>query len=137
MSNSLLLVAHGSRRESSNDEVRHVAMQLQQQLNKPDIEVYCAFLELASPSIAEGLKHCIETGTQQVTVLPYFLSAGRHVSTDIPAIIKEVQALYPDVDIQIIPHLGAATAIPEVLAQLTIKRINASLSSTQKPENIC
>ena len=48
-------------------------------------------------------------------MLPYFLSAGRHVVTDIPAEIEVVRKEFPDVDIVLAPYLGAAAGLTELL----------------------
>jgi sirohydrochlorin ferrochelatase len=80
--------------------------------------VACAFLELAEPSIADGLRQAIQAGARQVTVLPYFLSAGRHVVTDIPGEVAVLRAEYPDVRITLAPYLGASAGIVELLAGL-------------------
>ena len=125
---SLLLIAHGSRREASNDEVRELTKQLRNYAakkgdgSKPLFEyVDCAFLELAPPSIPEGIHMCVSKGATEITVLPYFLSAGRHVSEDIPAEVDSVREKYPDVEIKITDYLGSSAGICELLLSLTIK----------------
>ena len=115
---SLLLVAHGSRRELSNDEVRSVTDKLRANAGKRFDMVECAFLELAEPSIPDGIEKCIQQGATRVDVLPYFLSAGRHVGKDIPECVALKQAEHPDVDIHLVTHLGAAAAIPELLLSM-------------------
>jgi sirohydrochlorin ferrochelatase len=113
---ALLLVAHGSRRNASNDEVRDLTAQLRQ-VDGGFQHVACAFLELAEPSIPDGLRAAIAAGADEVVVLPYFLSAGRHVVTDIPADVAVVQAEHPDVRIRVAPYLGAAAGVVEILLQ--------------------
>jgi sirohydrochlorin ferrochelatase len=53
-----------------------------------------------------------------VVVLPYFLSAGRHVAADIPAEVKIKQDQHPHINISIAPYLGSAPAIDNVLMSL-------------------
>jgi sirohydrochlorin ferrochelatase len=113
---ALLLVAHGSRRAASNDEVRDLTRQLRE-VGGSFQHVACAFLELAEPSIPDGLRAAIAAGADEVVVLPYFLSAGRHVVTDIPAEVAVVQAEYPDVSIRVAPYLGAADGVVQILLQ--------------------
>ncbi len=114
---TLLVVAHGSRRTESNDEVRALTVQLNAQAREFD-GVSCAFLELAEPSIPDGLRDAIAAGAREVVVLPYFLSAGRHVVKDIPNEVEVVRAEHPDITITLAPYLGAA---PE-LAGLLLKQ---------------
>ena len=113
---ALLLVAHGSRRGASNDEVRDLTRQLEK-VDDSFQHVACAFLELAEPSIPDGLRAAIAAGAGEVVVLPYFLSAGRHVVTDIPAEVALVQAEHPDVPIRVAPYLGAADGVVQILLQ--------------------
>lgn len=111
---SLLVVAHGSRRQESNSEVRQIAGQLRTLESQFD-RIDCAFLELAEPSIPDGLRQLIEAGVDHVVVLPYFLSAGRHVTTDIPNEIDIVRKQYPAVAIHLAPYLGMAPGITSLL----------------------
>ncbi len=115
---SLLLVAHGSRRAASNDEVRALASHLEVYTNGAYGQVACAFLELAEPSIPDGLRQAIHSGSREVIVLPYFLSAGLHVVADIPSELDVVRAEYPDVRITLASYLGASAGIVELLAGL-------------------
>ena len=112
---SLLLVAHGSRRPASNDEIRDLARRLGERAGEDFGIVECAFLELADPSIPEGIELCIDRGATEVVVVPYFLSAGRHVVEDIPAEVKPKQRQHPRVRIRIAPYLGSSERITELL----------------------
>jgi sirohydrochlorin ferrochelatase len=117
---ALLLVAHGSRRNASNDEVRKLAEQLRAQAT--DFQyVSCAFLELADPSIPSGLEDCQRAGAKEAVVLPYFLSAGRHVAEDIPNIVEKFTSLHPEMQVVIAPYLGTAPQLPDTLLQLAKK----------------
>ena len=99
---------------ASNDEVRKVAHYFNLQKHPFD-KVMVAFLELDDPSIPQGLINAIKQGATEIVVLPYFLSAGRHVSEDIPAEVAVVQKDYPNVIIKIAPYLGASDRMPEIL----------------------
>jgi sirohydrochlorin ferrochelatase len=113
---ALVLVAHGSRREASNDEIRVLTRRLRA-ADRGFQHVACAFLELAEPSIPDGLRAAIAAGAEEVVVLPYFLSAGRHVVADIPGDVAVVQAEHPAVPIRIAPYLGAAEGITRLLLE--------------------
>ena len=114
---ALVVVAHGSRRAASNDEVRHLADQLRPQASEFDL-VSCAFLELAEPSIPDGIEAAIAAGADEVVVLPYFLSAGRHVVEDIPGFVEQTRQQHPHVTIRIAPYLGTASDLPITLLNL-------------------
>jgi len=115
---SLLLVAHGSRREASNDEVRELTEKLKAQAATRYDSISCAFLELAEPSIPDGIETCVQAGAKEVIVLPYFLSAGRHVATDIPDEVAIKQKEYPELKIEIAPYLGSSEQMTHILLGL-------------------
>lgn len=118
---ALLLIAHGSRRKQSNDEVVLIAEKLQA-ANTSDYGIYQAgFLEIATPSIDIAIDRCLKKGASSITVLPYFLNSGLHVIKDIPNAVKKAQMQYPDTRINIAPHIGAS----EIMLTLLIDAANS------------
>jgi sirohydrochlorin ferrochelatase len=120
--NALLLIAHGSRRQQSNDEVRALAARLHDHCGDQYPIVEAGFLEIAEPSIPDSIKCCADQGASSIIVLPYFLNSGTHVVVDIPEIIEGVRRNYPGVDIRIASHLGAS----EMMMDLLITSANAT-----------
>ncbi len=116
---TLILIAHGSRRKASNDEVRKLAATMNQMEHGFD-RVSCAFLELAEPLIPDGIRQSIAGGAKEIIVLPYFLSAGRHVVEDVPADVEKVQKEFPEVTISLTPYLGSAPSIADAVLQLAL-----------------
>ncbi|NND91109.1 MAG: CbiX/SirB N-terminal domain-containing protein [Granulosicoccus sp.] len=115
---SLLIVAHGSRRSESNSEIAQVAARLADKARGEFDIVEHAFLELADPSIPEGIERCIARGATSVQVVPYFLARGTHVADDIPRQVAIKQATYPGMDIRITDYLGCAEELVDVLLRL-------------------
>ena len=115
---ALLVVAHGSRRAESNEEVRQLTDQIRGQNPTAFAFIACAFLELAEPSIPAGLQTCADAGASEIVVVPYFLSAGRHVVEDIPAEIAQFTHTAPDVQVKLVPHLGTADLLPGIMLGL-------------------
>ncbi len=114
---ALLLVAHGSRREESNEEIKQLTSRVAaHSANNADFTT-CAFLELSEPSIGAGIQHCIDQGATQIEVFPYFLSKGRHVAEDVPELVQEKQLSCPQVDIRISNYFGAHDSVVELLAR--------------------
>ncbi|MBF0266888.1 MAG: CbiX/SirB N-terminal domain-containing protein, partial [Gammaproteobacteria bacterium] len=70
---ALLLIAHGSRREASNDEVRQLVKKLKTQVGTEYPIMEAAFLEIAQPLIDGGLDCCANQGATEIYVVPYFL----------------------------------------------------------------
>jgi len=114
---ALLLVAHGSRRMASNEEVQGVAQQVAALAGARFAYVRSAFLELTTPSIPEGIADCVAQGATTIVVMPYFLAAGRHVVQDVPALVQESRLKYPQVAIRLSAYLGAAPRMPELILE--------------------
>lgn len=114
---SMLIIAHGSRRESSNEEVRRLSETIGSNSSEFAL-VDCAFLELAEPSIPQGLESCIARGAKEVVIMPYFLAAGRHVVEDIPEEVAPIQHKYQDIKISITTHLGASQQMASAILNL-------------------
>ena len=112
---ALLLVAHGSRRKQSNDEVEALADRLRESCDGRYQIVHAAFLELADTLIPDGIRRCAEEGATEIVVLPYFLNSGRHVVTDIPEEVDSVRDELPGVDIKLASHLGASSMMLDLL----------------------
>ena len=112
---ALVLIAHGSRRQASNQEVMDLASRLQQSASDVYPLIEPGFLELASPSIPEAIESCIQSGATSVVVVPYFLAAGRHVVEDIPQIVKPVAEQHPQVTIRISEHIGMSDSMTRLI----------------------
>lgn len=113
----IILVDHGSRLASANDMLNDVAQLFRRVSGKQIVEP--AHMELAAPSIADAFSACVAQGATRVIVHPYFLSPGRHSTTDIPRMVAEAAKHYPKVSFHVTQPLG----LDEKIAQVIIKRI--------------
>lgn len=123
---ALLLIAHGSRREASNEEVRALANTLAEQSGEAFGAVVPAFLELAEPSIPGGVAECVRLGATEVQAVPYFLSAGRHVAHDIPEELEQAAKQHSGVQISVSPYLGQHPMITQLLLGLAHEDASAT-----------
>lgn len=115
---ALLLVAHGSRKASSNDAVEQLTAKLRDKLLASEFsEIEHAFLELATPSIPEGIARLVKKGVSQLVVMPYFLAPGTHVVDDVPAFIQAARQEYPEVVFTIVPHLGGVEGMADLILE--------------------
>jgi sirohydrochlorin ferrochelatase len=128
---ALLIVAHGSRRKESNDEVRRLAARIDENSGPAFDLVTCAFLEISSPQIDSAIADLIDAGAKEIKVFPYFLAAGTHVVNDIPALIKEEEDTHSSVHFEILPHLGALQGISTLIINQIYKGtpLNPSLTA--------
>jgi len=110
-----LLVAHGSRLPEANQQVIALAERLTRRLNR---EVIACFLEIATPDIPQGIDLALAQNPDEIWVLPYFLTQGRHVQEDLPKILNEKARAYPETHIKLLDYLGAQTALEDLVAGL-------------------
>lgn len=100
-SHRIILLAHGSsdRRWCQTFE----------QLAAPTVAAVpgsvIAYMELSSPSMEDEIARAAADGCQEVTVLPLFLAAGRHLRKDVPGMIAELEQQYP-LTIHLAPPVG-------------------------------
>jgi sirohydrochlorin ferrochelatase len=102
---TLLLAAHGTRSPAGSATTRALADAVA--AARPDVPVALCFLDVAEPSLAQALDEHTDT---DVIVVPLLLSAGYHVTTDIPAVV----AGRPRV--RVAAHLGPDPAVVRAVA---------------------
>jgi sirohydrochlorin ferrochelatase len=110
---AILLIAHGSRHESANDDLHELAARVAARAEYPIVEA--CFLELAEPDIAEGGKRCVARGGTRVLMIPYFLSAGVHLQRDLTAARDQLTQRYPGVEFRLGAPLGPHPLLDELV----------------------
>jgi len=116
---ALIIVAHGSRKDSSNEEVKALGEKVKYLQDKHYTFVMTAFLEFATPSLQESMLSCIEKGATEIVILPYFLASGNHVTRDIPEVVQKIQTAHPQIEILLKSHLGSSPGMAELLSDMT------------------
>ncbi|MEM7207435.1 MAG: CbiX/SirB N-terminal domain-containing protein [Pseudomonadota bacterium] len=111
----LLVIAHGSRRCESNNEIRQFVKNIAQHGRNAFDSTRVAFLELAEPSIETAVDECVHDGASQITVVPYFLSAGYHVARDVPEILAAKQTQYAKVPINTKAYIGRSAEMIDLV----------------------
>ena len=104
----LILIAHGSRTPEASREIRALAKRVSAEFSGAyiDVKTEGAFLSLARPSLAESVAKAARAGAAEVLVLPLFLFSGKHLSKDIPALIRGLRRLHAGLKITLLPHIG-------------------------------
>lgn len=120
---AVLLIAHGSRRAEANDDLVKLADFVSQKNEYDFVEV--SYLELAPPTILEGGRICVNKGAGRVLMLPYFLSAGVHVTNDLEECCQQLNAEFPQVDFVLCPHLG----LHPLMADIVLSRLHEGTNS--------
>jgi sirohydrochlorin ferrochelatase len=116
-STAVLLIAHGSRRAEANRDLVRLAESVRERGAYGIVEI--AYLELAEPTIPEGISRSVEQGALAVLMMPYFLSAGSHVVEDLERYRQEAARRFPSVRIQLCPPLG----LDPLMVDLVMTRI--------------
>jgi sirohydrochlorin ferrochelatase len=109
----VLLIAHGSRRQTANDDLVRLRQALLERAAAALVEI--AYLELVEPTIPDGAAVCIDRGATRVLMLPYFLSAGAHVVEDLEEHRRTLAARYPDAQFVLCPPLGLHPLVVDIV----------------------
>lgn len=127
MSETILLVGHGSRAPGANREVEEFAARWRQR--HPDYRIDLCFIELAEVLLSEGLDRAARDSSR-VVVVPLILNAAGHVKTEIPEGLDAARKRYPHVEIFYVPHLGTGNPLLEVLR----RNLQSTLAAMDMPD---
>ena len=120
--NSLIIVAHGSKKKSSNDEVVEIVNQIKKE-NTLYKNIEVSFLEFESPNIEQSVQKCIELKSQKIYIYPYFLNSGKHVTFDIPNMVKELKEKHQTTSFVLLPHFGQSKNVTDIiLSDITLNQ---------------
>lgn len=115
----VLLIAHGSRLDSANQELIALAKELAE-LGR--WRVFPCYLELCAPTIDDAGAACVASGIRRVVLAPYFLSAGRHVEVDLEGARGRLSQRHPGATFTLAGPLGPHP----LLLQILLERISAA-----------
>ncbi len=113
---AILLVDHGSRLEVANNLLPEVTERVRAG-TPPGTIVHYAHMEMASPTISEGIDACMNEGATEVLVHPYFLGPGNHSTNDIPQRVEETAYRHPGLRTVITEPLGLHPKLVEVVLE--------------------
>jgi sirohydrochlorin ferrochelatase len=122
---ALLFVCHGSRVKKACDEAKAFVERCIDSITAVPIKEIC-FLELAEPSIEEGVEACIRQGATSIAVVPVLLLTAIHAKKDIPEELYEVKWKYPHIRIT----YGRPLGVHETIIPILEERIHAEVIST-------
>ena len=119
---AIILFAHGSRDPQWHKPIQAVAQRISQR--SPNTVVRCAYLELTEPDLPHVANELVAEGATSLCVVPMFLGVGRHAREDLPALITQLKAAHPSIDISCQPAVGEQTALLDLLADIALGRAN-------------
>jgi sirohydrochlorin ferrochelatase len=119
----LVIVDHGSKKPAANDMLIDVAAMFKRVTGTSIVEP--AHMELAEPSIEQAFDKCVAQGATLVIVHPYFLSPGRHSTTDIPNLTAQAAAKHKHLGVKF--HVTQPLGLDERIAHIMAQRIGHCL----------
>jgi len=112
MNDTILLVGHGSREPSGNEEIEAFAAEWRKR--RPDDRIDVCFIEFADITLDAGMGKAAQ-GSERVIVVPLILGAAGHVKMEIPHHIAHARKHHPDVTFVMAKHLGAGSKVLQAL----------------------
>ncbi|MES2635588.1 MAG: CbiX/SirB N-terminal domain-containing protein [Pseudomonadota bacterium] len=116
MTRAVVLFGHGSRDPLWRAPMDAVAARIAQR--SPELVVRCAFLELAQPDLGAAVAELVSAGTTQVTIVPMFLGAGRHVREDLPVLVDALRRDHPTLELALMAPVGEHPLVLDLLAEI-------------------
>lgn len=110
---ALIIMAHGSRRDSANQEFFELIKRIDQREKKYAC-VVPALLEQAPPTLLQVAAELPET-IRAIDVYPLFFNCGRHVEKDIPMQVSELMEQYPHKQIRLLDYFGQSPNLADLI----------------------
>ena len=110
----IIIVDHGSKVAAANERLERLCEGYATTRAPKHWVVRPAHMELASPSIGEAFDALVEAGCATIVCHPFFLSQGRHVREDVPALLDEAASRH-NIPYSLTPPLGEAPALLDLV----------------------
>ena len=106
---------------------------LVQRMAGPSVIVRYAHMELAEPSIEQGVAACIAGGATELVAFPYMLSPGRHSTSDIPNMVAAAAKAHPNIRVSVTAAFGIESELGEVI----LRRAGIPVAAVVDSANDC
>jgi sirohydrochlorin cobaltochelatase len=110
---AILLFSHGSLLCGAGETLRQLAERMRERGDAPIVER--GYLNYSQPLFADAFASCMEQGATRITIVPYFLVAGKFVKVDLPREIDAVRTRYPEVEVQVAEAMRFHTSLAEAI----------------------
>jgi sirohydrochlorin cobaltochelatase len=115
----IVLFAHGSRDPLWHKPVEAVALAVRHK--EPGALVACAYLEWSTPTLDEACEGLIAQGAHEISVLPLFLGVGKHARQDLPELVAQMTARWPNIAFQLQAAVGENARLVALLADIALE----------------
>lgn len=127
MTETILLVGHGSRDPNGNKEIKKFSQQWKEQ--HPDWHIEVCYIEFAEVLLDEGFDLAAKN-TSKVLVIPLILNAAGHVKMEIPEHLEKARLRHPKVEFIYGKHLGVNMTLLKVIK----RRLTQAMASISMPD---
>ncbi len=119
----VVLFAHGSPVAEANQGVAALARRVAESMNAEFVTA--AFLDSAPPDLGAAVAEAQRRGITRVVVMPYFLTLGLHLRRDLPRLVAEQRARFPQLEILVTESLEGY----EGMAEAVLRRVREALDA--------
>jgi len=127
LSETILLIGHGSRNAEGNREIEAFAELWRKR--QPQWRIEVCFIEFADVLLDGGLDRAARNASR-VIVVPLILNAAGHVKMEAPEHIAQARLRHPDTEFLYVPNLGADDRILKILK----RNLNKAMSALDMPD---
>src|SRR5213596_614159 len=121
MAQGLILFAHGSREPGWAEAFEQLAARVR--VAAPEAQVRLAFLELMKPDLASAAAQLTSAGVDTIRVVPIFLGQGGHLRRDLPLLIENLRAQFPEAKFAYAPAAGEDPRVLDAVAAYCVRRL--------------
>jgi sirohydrochlorin cobaltochelatase len=89
----------------------------------PDTHAKVAFLELMSPSLPEAIAEYAAVGLEDVVIIPVFFGQGGHLRKDLPVILENCRAQFPEINLSTSSAVGESDEVLQSIIHFTMAQI--------------
>jgi sirohydrochlorin cobaltochelatase len=112
----VIVFAHGSRDAQWRAPVEAVGAAIA--LQRPDVAVRCAYLELCEPSLPDAAAGMVAAGVRAIRIFPLFFGVGKHAREDLPELVAQLRSAHPGLPIDLLPAAGEHPQVVRLLAEI-------------------
>lgn len=112
---ALLVMAHGSPRAESNEDIVTVVDRVRERGVYPIVRL--GYLDCNSPDLPTAIDQCVADGATEIVAVPYFLHTGKHVLRDLPDLLDQAEARHSHLQIRMGDYLGHDPQMADVLLE--------------------
>ena len=108
---AIILFSHGSVLCGAGENLREIAERLRAQNRIVEV----GYLNYSEPRFEDAFARCVEQGATRITIVPYFLVAGKFVKVDLPREIERVRSNFPGVEVHVAEAMKDHASLSDAL----------------------